>query len=175
MSVKLLLLEYQFHHYSHWAGVMEPVVLQPQEGQLGAIGRQDARADRNFFPAYLHLCRANGRRATDGWSLVCSVKVTGCQSINISSGGSSHSYLADSWVTDVFERVSTKASAATATNLENVGKYVLWEASNWFCFDDPVQFFAEHLPGKQMHPVLKVSEGLRGLMVGKGGTWHSQD
>lgn len=161
---------------------MEPVILQPNFKEVGAVlGRQGVKQDKIFFPVVIHLCTAKGRKASDGWSLVCAVKSIGCQLLDPGSTAASRGHLEDSWVSDALERVAKKACANTPAEAKqsagtgNSGKYVRWQVSTAFVYDEPIEIEAGLLSGKQMHPLQKMPEAIHALVVGQGGVWHSQE
>ena len=87
---------------------MEPLVLQPDLGSLGPIGRQEAKPDKVFFPAVIHLWRANGKKPADGWCVVASAKASACHTVDFSCDRFACRHQAGSWVGDGVERKRLK-------------------------------------------------------------------
>ena len=145
---------------------MEPFVLQPHAGEMRYVGRGEARENTRMFPCYFHLCVAKGTRATDGWSVVSSLKCTSCTE---DLGPNRH--MVDAWINDTRERSTRKISQTKEGIAKTADKHCFWQAQIGFVFSQPVDFNAGDLPGKQMHPVLKLGDSIAKLLQGKNGVW----
>ena len=143
---------------------MEPAVLQPHAGAMRYMGRGEANESKQMFPCYFHLCVAKGPRATDGWSVVSSLKCTSCTA---DLGPNRH--VVDAWINDARERSARKIDQNQMEVAKTADKHVFWQGSVGFVFSQPVDFHATDLPGKQMHPVLKLGEQLSKILQGKSG------
>ena len=149
---------------------MEPFVLQPHAGEMRYVGRGEAKENKKLFPCYFHLCVAKGTRATDGWSVVSSLKCTSCTE---DLGPNRH--VVDAWINDSRERPTRKINQIQGEVAKTADKHVFWQGSVGFVFSQPVDFNTADLPGKQMHPVLKLGDSLATLLQGKSGAWVPAD
>lgn len=160
---------------------VEPCPLQPDLQELSHLRQTSgknlgpaSRENRSAFPFYIHLCQAKGKLVSDGWSLVCTAKVTGCRRVDV--GLKEYKYLSDAWVNDTFERGAKKRPKfSPRIGGEDSEERVLWECSHAFVFDEPVMLSADMFPGKQFQPVAKVLQELRPCLVGAKGGWASAD
>ena len=151
---------------------MEPVVLVPDfKEQNLVLGRQTAKENKEVFPLTVHVCKANGRLASDGWSLLHSAKCTGCRALK--RGTSEYNLLGDAWVTDTLERAPKKANTSRAD--ETMEERVLWECSHAFVYHQPIHIHASQMSGNQMQPLQRLPKNLQACVVGRAGVWSTNE
>ena len=151
---------------------MEPVVLVPDfREQKVAIGRQASKENKAFFPFTVHVCKANGRLASEGWSLLHSAKCIGCRLLK--RGTPEYNFLGDAWVTDNLERAPKKANTSRAD--ETMEERVLWECSHAFVYNRPIHIHASQMTGNQMQPLQKFPKELQACVVGQAGVWSTNE
>ena len=108
---------------------MKPFVLQPHAGEMRYVGRGEAKENKKLFPCYFHLCVAKGTRATDGWSVVSSLKCTSCTE---DLGPNRH--VVDAWINDSRERSTRKINQIQGEVAKTADKHVFWQGSVGFVF-----------------------------------------